>query len=173
MVKAPNWSRLHWLLPSSCFFMNETLLNTTLTSRKMNTSFSDRSFSIETDSLFWSSCCCVVRGQACWIGVCNVPLCRFDQSETGARLCQPIGAYWSRVERVVVCMMFTCKPADRRGHGPWFWRHHSVPALWRHDGPTGVRRLKNNCFFFYLFLLLLLSFHTMHSNDLNNFYYYY
>lgn len=25
----------------------------------MNTSFSGRSFSIETDSLFWSSCCCV------------------------------------------------------------------------------------------------------------------
>lgn len=25
----------------------------------MNTSFSDRSFSIETNSLFWSSCCCV------------------------------------------------------------------------------------------------------------------
>lgn len=116
-----------------------------------------------------------VRGQACWIGVCSVPLRRFDQSETGARLCQPIGAYWSRVERVVVCMMFTCKPADRRGHGPWFWRHRSVPALWRHDGPTGVRRLKSNCFFtfsYFVKLLLLLSFHTMHNNDLNNLYYY-
>lgn len=161
VVKAPNWSHLHWLLPSSLsFIMNETLLNTTPTRRKMNTSCL-----VGPQFLYWSGFFILklmllcVRGQACWIGVCSVPLWRFDQSETGARPLRPINAHWSRVERVVVCMMFTCKPADRRGHGPWFWRHRSVPALWRHDVPTGVRRLKSNCFFllFIYFIITIIT----------------